>query len=64
MHANPITQDLQSAAADVKAALKYAAEHCTFPQGSCAVLVRSGNHISDEMIGKFGQLSGKFHITY
>ena len=50
-------------AAELLAALQYAAERCSFPHGSCGVAVTIGNHLSDEMIAKFEQLSGKFRIV-
>ena len=50
-------------AAELLAALQYAAERCSFPHGACRVGVKIGNHISDEMMAKFGQLSGKFDIS-
>ena len=49
-------------AAELLEALQYAAERCSFPHGACKVFVKEGNHISDEMIAKLEQLSGKFDI--
>ena len=40
-------------------ALRYAAEHCTFPRGAVAVTIKYGNHITkDEAAWK--ELEGKF----
>ena len=47
-------------------ALRYAAERCTFPQGSVRVSVEAGNHITNASAGRgaavWKELEGKFHF--